>query len=101
MGKESQVAGQPRNQPTEQPSPPPLQPHLPCETELLVQHSCHMDAPLADDSFEWQWLRDVTPKYLYKRTLYHWLKKFRQVYPSRIITYPWQGSALIATRWSD
>ena len=31
----------------------------------------------------------------------HWLKKCRQVDPSGTITYPWQGSALTATRWSD
>ena len=60
-----------------------------------------MDAPLADDILEWFWLRDVTPKYLYRRALCHWLKKCRQVDPSGIITYPWQGSALTATRWSD
>ena len=67
----------------------------------MVQHSCHMDAPLADDSLKWRWLRDVTPKYLYMFALFPWLKKFRQVDPSGIITYPWQGSALTATRWSN
>ena len=66
-----------------------------------MHHSCHMDAPIADDSLKWRWLRDVTPKYLYRRALCHWLKKCRQVDPSRIITYQWQGSALNATRWSD
>ena len=66
-----------------------------------MHHSCRMDAPLADDSLEWRWLRNVTPKYLYRRTLFHWLKKCRQVDPSGIIMYPWQGSALTATRWSD
>ena len=60
-----------------------------------------MDAPLADDSLEWRWLRDVTPKYLYRGALCHWLKKYRQVDSSGIITYPWQGSALTATWWSD
>ena len=66
-----------------------------------MHHSCHMDAPLAADSLEWRWLRDVTPKYLYRRALCPWLKKCRQVDPSEIITYPWQGSALTATWWSD
>ena len=31
----------------------------------------------------------------------HWLKKCRQVDPSGVITFPWQGSAFTATRWSD
>ena len=91
-----QVNEQPSNQPTEQPSPPRLQPHFPCKSELLVHHSCHIDSPLADDSLEWRWLRDVTPEYLYTRSLYHWLKKCRQVDPSGIVTYPWQGSGLTA-----
>ena len=33
--------------------------------------------------------------------MFHWLKKCRQVDPSEIVTYPWQSSALTATRWSD
>ena len=99
--KKPQVDEQPSNQPTEQPILPRLQPHFPCKSELLVHHSSHMDAPLADDSLEWRWLRDVIPKYWYRRALYHWLKKCRQVDPSRIITYLWQGRALTATRWSD
>ena len=60
-----------------------------------------MDAPLANDSLEWRWLRDVTPKYLYRRALCHFLKKCRQVDSWGIIMYPRQGSALTATRWSD
>ena len=86
--KEPQVDEQPSNPPTEQPSPPRLQPRFPCKSELLVHHSCHMDAPLADESLEWPWLCDVTPKYLYTRELFHWLKKCRQVDPSGSITYP-------------
>ena len=65
-----------------------------------MHHNCHMDPPLADDSLEWRRLRDVTPKYLYRRASCHWLEKCRQVDPSGIITYPWQGSALSATLWS-
>ena len=99
--KKPQIDEQASNLPTEQTTPPRLQSHFPCKSELLVHHSCHMDAPLADDSSDWRWLRDVTPKYLYRRTLCHWLKKCRQVNPSGIITYLWQGSALTATRWSD
>ena len=99
--KKPQVDEQPSNQPTEQPSPPRLQPHFPCKGELLVHHSCHMNARLTDDSLEWRWLRDVTPKYLYKRSLYHWLKNCKQIDPLGIITYPWQGSILTVTRWSD
>ena len=64
---------------------------------LLVHHTCHMDAPLADECLEWRWLRNVNPKYLYRRSLYHWLRQCRQVDPSGLITYPWQGSALTAT----
>ena len=41
------------------------------------------------------------PKYLYRRAVCHWLKICRQVDPSGNITYPWQGSALTTTRWSD
>ena len=96
--KKPQIDEQASNSPTEQTTPPRLQSHFPCKSELLVHHSCHMDAPLADDSLEWRWLRDVTPKYLYRRALCHWLKKCRQVDPSGIITYPWQGSALTAMR---
>ena len=66
-----------------------------------MHHSCHMDAPLADDSLEWRWLRDVTPKYLYRRSLHHCLKKCLQADPSGTIPYPRQGSALTATRWND
>ena len=99
--KRPQIDEQASSSPTELTTLPPLQSHFPCKSELLVQHSCQMDAPLADDSLEWRWLRDVTPKYLYRRALCHWLKKCRQVDPSGIIIYPWQGSALTATRWSD
>ena len=41
------------------------------------------------------------PKYLYRRALFHLLKKCQQADPSGIITYPWRGSALTTTRWSD
>ena len=99
--KKPQVDEQPSNPPTELTTPPRLQPHFPCKSELLVHHSCHMDAPFAVDSLEWRWLRDVTPKCLYRRALFHWLKKCRQVDPSGTIMYPWQGSALTATRGSD
>ena len=99
--KKTQVDEQPSNQPTEQPSTPGLQPHFRCKSEFLVHQSCHMDAPLADNNLEWQQLRDVTAKYLYRPSLFHWLKECRQVDSSGIITYPWQGSALTATRWSD
>ena len=99
--KKPQVDEPGSNSLTEQTTPPRLQSHFPYKNELLVHHSCHMDAPLADDSLGWRWLRDVTPKYLYRRALCQWLKMCRQVDPSGIITYPWQGSALTATRWSD
>ena len=66
-----------------------------------MHHSCHRDAALADDSLEWRWPRDVTPKYLYRPALFRWLKKCRQGDPSGIVTYPWQGSALTATLSSD
>ena len=99
--KEPQVDEQPGNRPTEQPSPLRLQPHFPCKSELLLLHSCHMDAPLTDESLELRLLRHVTPKYLYRRALYRWLKKCRQIDPGGIITYPWQTSALTATRPSD
>ena len=79
--KKPQVDEQASKSPSEQTTPSRLQPHFPCKRELLVHHSCHMDSPSADDSLEWRGLR----------ALCHWL----------IITYPWQGSALTATRWSD
>ena len=101
MPKRPQVDEQASNSPTEQTTAPRLQSHFPCRRELLVHRSCHMDAPIAHDSLECRWLHDGTPKYLYRRVLCHWLKKCRQVDPSGIITYPWQGSTLTATRWSD
>ena len=75
--KKPQVDEHPSNQPTEQPRLRRLQPHFPCKSELLVHHNCHMYAPLTDDSLEWRWLREVTRKYLYRRSLYRWLKKCR------------------------
>ena len=99
--KKPQKNEQASTSPTEQTTPPRLQSPFPCKSELLVHHSCHMDTPLADDSLEWRWLRDVTSKYLDRRALCHWLRRCRQVDPSEIITYPWRGSALTATRWSD
>ena len=99
--KKPQVDEQARNSPAQQTSPPLLQSHFPCKSALLVHHSCHMDAPLAYERSEWRWLRDVTPKYLYRRSLCHWLKNGRQVDHSGIITYPWQGAALTASRSSD
>ena len=99
--KKPQVDEQPSNPPTKQTTPPRLQPHFLCKSELLVHHSCHMDAPLADDNSEWRWLRDVTPKYLYRLPFFHWLKNCRKIDPSRIFRYAWQGSAFTATRWSD
>ena len=63
--KKPQVDEQASNSPTEQTTPPQLQSHFPCKSELLLHHSCHMDAPLADDSLEWRSLRDIMPKYLY------------------------------------
>ena len=98
--KKPPVDEQQSNPPTEQSAPPRFQPHFPCKSDLLVHHGCHMDTPLADDSLEWRRLCDVTPKYLYRRALFHWLKKCRQVDPSGFITYPWRGSALTAKRWS-
>ena len=91
--KKPQVDEKQRCQRTEQPSPPRLQPHFPCKSELLVRHSCHMDAQLADDSFKCRSLRDVIPIYLYRCLLCHMLNKCRQVELSGIITYPWPGSA--------
>ena len=99
--KKPQVDEQPSNQPTEQPSPLRFQPYFPRKKELLVHHRCHMDAPLADDSRGWRWLRDVTSKYLYRRSLDPLPRKCRQVDPSGIITYPWQGCALTAAQWSN
>ena len=64
------------NRATLQPSIPPRLACNPTSREklsLLVHHSFHMDTPLADDSFEWRWLHDVTPKYLYRRAWFHWL----------------------------
>ena len=78
--KMPQVDELPSNQPMEQPSSPRLQPHFPCKSESLVHHSCHMDACLADDSLEWRWLRDVTAKYFFRRSLDHW--PLQEVLPS-------------------
>ena len=60
-----------------------------------------MNARLADDSLEWRWIPDVTPNYLFRRSLYHRVKKCMQIDPSGTMTYPWQSSVLTATRWSD
>ena len=99
--KKPQIDEQASNSATEQTTPPRLQSHFPCKSELLVHHSCHMDAPLTDHSLEWRWLRDVTPTYLYRGASCHWLKKCRQVDPLGIITYRWQASGLTPRRWGD
>ena len=49
-----QVDEQANNSPTGQTTAPRLQSHSPFKSGLLVHHSCHMDAPLADDSLEWR-----------------------------------------------
>ena len=99
--KNRQVDEQASNSRTDQTTAHRLHSYFQSKSELLVHHSCHMDAPLADYSLKWRWLHDVTPKYLYRRALCHWLKKCRQVDPSGIITYLRQSAALTGTRWSD
>ena len=78
-----------------------MQPHFLGKSKLMMHHSCHIAALLADESLEWPLPPDVTPKYLYRRSLYHLLRKCRQVDPSGIITYTWQVSAPTTTGWSD
>ena len=44
----------------------------------MVHNTCNPDTTLAPETPEWQWLADVTPKYMFRRAMTLWMKKHRQ-----------------------
>ena len=67
--RKPQVDVQASNSPREQTSPPQMQPTSHVKTSFWRTTS-------HDDRLEWRWLRDVTPKYLYRRASSHWLSNY-------------------------
>ena len=52
---------------------PPVVPALdalfPAKEELTQFGVCHDSSSLADDSPQWRWLRDITPRFMYRRSV--------------------------------
>ena len=63
--------------PAPQAAAAPPAPHLadkfPLKEEVVVHNTCNPDTTLAPETPEWQWLADVTPKYVFRRAMTLWI----------------------------
>ena len=57
---------------------PALDALFPAKEELTQFGVCHDSSSLADDSPQWRWLRDITPRFMYRRSVGVWMKKNAQ-----------------------
>ena len=84
---------------------PPVVPALdalfPAKEELTKFGVCHDSSSLADDSPQWRWLRDITPRFMYRRSVGVWMKKNAQYDLHGHRSHPWTTKALTAQNWAE
>ena len=91
--------------PAPQAAAAPPAPHLadkfPLKEEVVVHNTCNPDTTLAPETPEWQWLADVTPKYVFRRAMTRWMKKHCQEDTDGLQFYPWETKCLSAGEFSE
>ena len=69
--------------------------------ELTQFGLCHDSSSLADDSPQWRWLWDITPRFMYRRSVGVWMKKNAQYDLHGHRSHPWTTKALKAQNWAE
>ena len=75
----------------------------------LGSHSCssykphkgYKDRKHHKDSPQWRWLRDITPRFMYRRSVGVWMKKNAQYDLHGHRSHPWTTKALTAQNWAE
>ena len=80
---------------------PALDAMFPAKEELTQFGVCHDSSSLADDSPQWRWLRDITPRFMYRRSVGVWMKKNPQYDLHGHRSHPWTTKALTAQNWAE
>ena len=80
---------------------PALDALFPAKEELTQFGVCHDSSSLADDSPQWRWLRDITPRFMYRRSVGVWMKKNAQYDLHGHRSHPWTTKALTAQNWAE
>ena len=68
---------------------------------MVVHNTCNPDTTPAPETPEWRWLADVTQKYVFRRAMLLWMKKYRQEDKDGVQSYPWETKCLSAREFSE
>ena len=89
--------------PAPAPQAAPAAPHLadkfPLREEVIIDNTCSPDTRLAPETPEWQWLGDMTPKYVFCRAMTLWKRRHRQEDKDGVQSYPSETKCLRYVGW--